>query len=62
MSWLVGEPFWRQEPAQEYLDAIQAQRDEFATHAGNVGIGVDLGLTPLYATASNPLEGVITAR
>jgi SAM-dependent methyltransferase len=50
---LVGEPFWCQEPAPQYLDAIQSRRDEFATHAGNVEIGVDLGLIPLYATASN---------
>ena len=50
---LVGEPFWLQEPPPEYLEAAEVQRDDFATHAGNVEIGVNLGLTPLYATAGD---------
>jgi ubiquinone/menaquinone biosynthesis C-methylase UbiE len=49
---LAGEPYWRSEPEQEYLEAEELSRDLFATHAGNVEAGIALGLTPVYATTS----------
>lgn len=49
---LAGEPFWRREPEAAYLQAAGLGRDEFATHAGNVQIGCDQGLTPLYSMVS----------
>ncbi len=53
---LVGEGYWKQEPAQEYLTALSATRDEYQTHAENVAVGVSLGLLPLYASACNDDE------
>ena len=49
---LVGEPYWLQEPHPEYLQQADIQQDDFATYAGNVAIGLNLGLTPLYAICS----------
>lgn len=53
---LVGDCYWRQEPAQEYLAALETAADAFATHAGNVQTGVALGLIPVYACVSNEDE------
>lgn len=50
---LVGEPFWRSEPAAEYLAASGMGRHDFASHAGNVAIGEELGLVPLLALVSS---------
>ena len=50
---LVGEPFWRREPDPAYLASSGMTRDQFGTHADNVETGVRLGLTPLYAVASD---------
>lgn len=50
---LVGEPFWMREPEPAYLASAGFAREEFATHAGNVAIGVEEGLVPLLALASN---------
>lgn len=49
---LVGEPFWRTEPAAEYLRASNLERDSFGSHADNVAAGEDLGLHLAYATVS----------
>jgi SAM-dependent methyltransferase len=53
---LVGEPYWRREPEQAYLDWSGMRRDEFGSHAGNVEVGVEEGLVPLIALASNEDE------
>jgi SAM-dependent methyltransferase len=50
---LSGEPFWRRQPDADYLAAAGLTRELFATHAGNVGIGTEEGLTPLYALVSS---------
>jgi len=50
---LVGEPFWLREPEKEYLLAEEMGRDAVATHRGNVAIGEEEGLVPLYAAASS---------
>jgi len=46
---LVGEGYWKQEPAQEYLAALATTREVLQTHADNVAAGVALGLVPIYA-------------
>jgi ubiquinone/menaquinone biosynthesis C-methylase UbiE len=53
---LLGEGFWRREPEPEYLAALGARRDEFRDHAGNVALGAEAGLVPLYASVSNDDE------
>lgn len=49
----AGEPFWRTTPDPAYLAASGLQAGDFATHAGNVTIGVEEGLVPLYTLVSN---------
>lgn len=53
---LVGEPFWRKEPAKAYLEAYGANRDSFGTHQANVQAGIEEGLTFLYARVSTEQE------
>lgn len=53
---LVGDGYWKQEPAQEYLAALKTTRDELQTHAENVATGVSLGLVPMYASTCNEDE------
>jgi SAM-dependent methyltransferase len=50
---LVGEPFWRCEPDPAYLASSGLSREQFGTHWENVRAAVDLGLTPIYALASD---------
>ena len=50
---MVGEPFFTQEPSDEYLAAEDFSRDDFSTHYGNVQIGEEEGLTPIYTMVSN---------
>jgi hypothetical protein len=50
---LVGEPFWMREPAPEHLKFDGLTREMFADHYGNVRIGPEEGLVPLYAAAAS---------
>ena len=50
---LVGEPFWVREPEEEYLVAAGMTREMCTTHYGNVAIGEEEGLVPLYTMVSN---------
>ena len=51
---LVGEPFWMREPGDEYLAEPEVpKREEFADHHGNVVVGEEEGLAPLYTSVSN---------
>jgi SAM-dependent methyltransferase len=53
-SWLVvGEPYWRQEPAPEYLEATGEKRSSFGTHCENAEAGQELGLELVYTLVSN---------
>jgi len=53
---LIGDGYWKQEPAPEYLAALETTRDELQTHAENVTTGVSLGLVPVYACVCNEDE------
>lgn len=53
---LIGDGYWKQEPAPEYLTALETTRDELQTHAENVATGVSLGLIPMYACVANEDE------
>jgi len=53
---LVGESYWKQEPAQEYLAALATTREELQTHVDNVAAGVAIGLVPIYALVSSQDE------
>jgi SAM-dependent methyltransferase len=53
-SWVVvGEPYWRQEPAAEYLEATGEERNTFGMHYENVEAGQELGLELVYTLVSN---------
>lgn len=49
---VVGEPFWRSDPAAEYLAAAGLEKDSFGTHQSNVQAGLDQGLGLLHTIVS----------
>jgi hypothetical protein len=50
---LVGEGYWRRPPDPAYLNFLGAGTDNYLDHAGNIAVGVEEGLTPLYACVSS---------
>jgi SAM-dependent methyltransferase len=50
---IVGEPFWTQEPSEEYLRASEVTRESFGTHAGNAEAGEDRGLDLVHTLVSS---------
>ncbi len=50
---LIGEGYWKNTRAPEYLVLLKATQDELNDHAGNVTVAVGLGLTPLFASVSS---------
>jgi ubiquinone/menaquinone biosynthesis C-methylase UbiE len=53
---LAGEGYWKRDPSASYLEGLRARRDELTDHFGNVRAGIEAGLTPMYAAASNADE------
>ncbi len=53
---VFGEPFWKKEPAAEYLASSGLTRDTFGSHADNVDAGVAEGLVPWLAYVSSDDE------
>lgn len=53
-GWIVvGEPYWKEEPAQEYLEALEIKKDLYGTHYENALKGQELGLKLMYTLVSN---------
>ncbi len=53
-SWIVvGEPYWRQEPPAEYLEALGEELGNYGTHYENVEVGQEFGLEMVYTLVSN---------
>jgi hypothetical protein len=53
-GWVIaGEPYWRQEPSEEYLQASGITREAFGTHAGNAEAGERLGLALVHTLVSS---------
>ena len=50
---LVGEPYWRRDPSDEYLEHSEFERHSIGTHAANALAGQKLGLTYLHSIVSN---------
>lgn len=50
---VVGEPFWRREPSDDYLEAQGMSRGDYGSHVGNVQIGEKLGLRCVYTLVSD---------
>jgi SAM-dependent methyltransferase len=53
-GWVIaGEPYWLQEPAEEYLQATGLVREAFGTHVGNVEMGEQRGLDLVHTLVSS---------
>ena len=50
---IVGEPYWRKEPSEEYLAAAGLTREVFGTHPGNVAAGERQALELVHTFVSN---------
>lgn len=50
---IVGEPFWRQEPAEDYLEACEVPREAFGSHASNAEAGERLDLELVHTIVSS---------
>lgn len=50
---IVGEPYWRQEPAGDYLAAAGCTREDFGSHFSNTDAGERRGLELLHALVSD---------
>jgi SAM-dependent methyltransferase len=53
-GWVIaGEPYWLQEPPEEYLRACGLTRDAFGSHADNVAAGECRGLDLVHTLVSS---------
>ncbi len=50
---IAGCPFWKNEPHEEYLQAVELKKDNYGTHYENMLIGNELGLELLYSVVSS---------
>jgi SAM-dependent methyltransferase len=53
---LIGEGYWKQPPAPEYLQLIGEPLGIYHDHAANITLAEQHGLVPLYAAVSNEDE------
>lgn len=53
---LIGEGYWKQPPAGEYLDFIGEPVGIYNSHEQNIGQAESLGFLPLYACTANADE------
>lgn len=53
-GWVItGEPYWLQEPCEEYLKLLGLPKEAFGTHIGNVEAGEKRGLDLVHTLVSN---------
>ena len=52
-SVIVGEPYWLQEPSEEYLEASGVAREDFGSHFSNAQTGERRGLELVHTIVSN---------
>lgn len=55
-GWIDGEPYWLQEPSEDYLRASGDERGVFSTHVGNVEAGERRGLSLVHTFVSDKDE------
>lgn len=53
---LIGEGYWKQNPAPEYLELLGEPVGIYRSHAENVAFGEQAGLRPLHASVSSDDE------
>jgi SAM-dependent methyltransferase len=50
---IVGEPYWLQEPSEDYLEASGVAREDFGSHSSNAETGERRGLDLVYTIVSS---------
>ena len=50
---IVGEPFWRREPSEDYLEASGVAKEDFGSHFSNAEAGERRGLNLVHAIVSS---------
>jgi len=50
---IVGEPFWRQEPSADYLQALECAPEDFGSHASNAEAGEPRGMELVHTIVSS---------
>ena len=50
---IVGEPYWLQEPSEDYLEASGGAREHFGSHLSNAEAGEQRGLELVHAIVSS---------
>lgn len=50
---IVGEPYWLEEPSEDYLKASGVAREYFGSHLSNAEAGEQIGLDLVYAIVSS---------
>lgn len=50
---IVGEPFWRQEPSGDYLEALECAREDFGSHSSNAEAGEQRGMELVHTIVSS---------
>ncbi len=50
---IVGEPYWLQEPSEDYLQAVGVARADFGSHSANAEAGEPLGLDLVHTIVSS---------
>lgn len=50
---IVGEPFWRQEPSGDYLEALGIGKEDLGSHFSNAEAGEQLGLDLVHTLVSS---------
>lgn len=50
---IVGEPYWLQDPSDQYLEALGFTKDAFGTHHGNAEAGEPYGLELVHTLVSS---------
>ena len=53
---VMGEGYWKRTPHPDYLAFLGAAEDELRTHAGNVDVALEQGLTPVWAYTTSDDE------
>jgi SAM-dependent methyltransferase len=53
---LVGEGYWRQKPAADFVAFLGGTEGRYLNHRGNVQAGIDAGLIPMHAATASPDE------
>lgn len=50
---LIGEGYWKQPPAEEYLKFLGDPAGCYRDHSANIAVAVDTGLTPIFAMTAS---------